>query len=424
MAVITCLSDLRDLARRRIPKAMFEFAVDGAHEQLTLRANRRDLSAIQFRQRVGIDVSNRSMSTTILGQDASMPLALGPTGLCGLYRANGEILAARAAHAFGIPFCLGTMSICPIEEVQAQVQQPFWFQLYAMRDRSLAQSLIERAMAARCPVLLLAMDTPVPSERYSDFRNGVSVPPRVTMRNVWDLISKPAWTWNVLFGRHRAYGNLVGHMPGHDQRRSLVGWMFRHGEHNMRRLRNLDSALTWGEVETIRRIWPGKLVLKGVLDAADAKTAAACGADGIIVSNHGGRNLDGAPSTISVLPEIVEAVGDKVEVLFDSGIESGHDVLKALALGARACLIGRAYLYGLAAMGEAGVTRTLDIMRKELDICMAMTGTCDLRKVARDILRMDSLPWAPKGAATASSPSSAGLLHRREEERHDERDLS
>jgi L-lactate dehydrogenase (cytochrome) len=392
MEVITCFADLRELARRRIPKVMFDFALDGAHEQLTLRANRRDLSAIQFRQRVGIDVSHRSMATTILGQEASMPLALAPTGLCGLYHGDGEVLAARAAQAFGIPFCLGTMSISPIEEVRSSVQQPFWFQLYAMRDRSLTQSLLERAIAAQCPVLIVAMDTPIPSERYRDFKNGLSVPPQVTMQNVWDVITKPSWTWNVLFGRQRAYGNLVGRVPGQDQRSSLLRWIGKHGEVNMRKLRNLDPALTWRDIEGLRRAWPGKLVLKGVLDAEDAKLGAACGVDGIIVSNHGGRNLDGGPSTISVLPEIVAAVGDKVEVLFDSGVESGHDVLKALALGARACLVGRAYLYGLAAMGEAGVTKMLEIIRKELDICMAMTGTCDLRKVTRDVVRSSTLP--------------------------------
>jgi L-lactate dehydrogenase (cytochrome) len=393
---------MRDLAQRRIPKVMFDFALDGAHEQLTLRANRRDLSAIQLRQRVGIDVSTRSMSTTILGQEVSMPLALAPAGLCGLYHANGEVLAARAAQAFGIPFCLGTMSISPIEHVRAEVQQPFWFQLYAMRDRSLTQSLLERALAAQCTVLIIAMDTPVPSERYRDFKNGLSVPPQVTMRNVWDVITKPSWTWNVLFGRQRAYGNLVGYMPGHDQRSSLLRWIGRHGERNMRRLRNLDPALNWRDVEAFRRQWPGKLVLKGLLDAEDAKLAAGCGVDGIIVSNHGGRNLDGAPSTISVLPEIVEAAGNKVEVLFDSGIESGHDMLKALALGARACLVGRAYLYGLAAMGQAGVTKMLEILRKELDIAMAMTGTCDLRKVSRNILRKSSLPEKPAALSLAS----------------------
>jgi L-lactate dehydrogenase (cytochrome) len=392
MEVITCVADLRELARRRIPKVMFDFALDGAHEQLTLRANRRDLSAIQFRQRVGIDVSTRSMATTILGQEVSMPLALAPTGLCGLYHADGEVLAARAAQAFGIPFCLGTMSICPIEHVRAEVQQPFWFQLYAMRDRKLSESLLERALAAQCHVLVIAMDTPIPSERYRDFKNGLSVPPQVTMRNVWDVITKPAWTWGVLFGRQHAYGNLVGYMPGHSQRSSLLRWIGRHGESNMRKLRNLDPALTWREVESFRRRWPGKLVLKGITDAEDAKLGASCGADGIIVSNHGGRNLDGGPSTISVLPEIVDAVGDKLEVLFDSGIESGHDVLKALALGARACLIGRAYLWGLAARGEAGVTKVLEIIRKELDIAMAMTGTCDLRKLSRDVVRQASVP--------------------------------
>lgn len=402
MNVITCIADLRDMARRRIPKVMFDFALDGAHEQLTLRANRRDLSAIQFRQRVGIDVSTRSMATTILGQEVSMPLALAPTGLCGLYHANGEILAARAAHAFGIPFCLGTMSICPIEYVHAEVEKPFWFQLYAMRDRSLTQSLLERAMAAQCQVLVIAMDTPIPSERYRDFKNGLSVPPQVTMRNVWDVITKPSWTWNVLFGRQTAYGNLVGYMPGYKHKSSLLGWIGRHGGQNMRKLRNLDPALTWRDIESFRRTWPGKLVLKGITDTEDAKLGADCGVDGIIVSNHGGRNLDGGPSTISALPRVVDAVGDRVEVLFDSGIESGHDVLKALALGARACLIGRAYLWGLAAMGEAGVTKALEIIRKELDIAMAMTGACDLSKVSRNTLRQDSLPGRPAAFSPAT----------------------
>ncbi|MGO1078128.1 alpha-hydroxy acid oxidase [Inquilinus sp. CA228] len=376
MPTITNIQDLRALAARRIPRAIFDYADRGSYDEVTLRANRADLAAIGLRQRVMIDVDKRSVATTILGEDATMPLAIAPTGLTGLFHGDGEILGARAAQAFGIPFCLSTMSICSIEDVRGAVQKPFWFQLYVMRDRGFSQSLIERAKAAECSALVLTLDLQIQGQRHRDLKNGLAVPPRLTLANALDIATKPAWAMKVLFGKRRSFGNLEGQVKGADNLKTLSEWT----------ASQFDASLSWKDVEWVRSIWPGKLILKGVLDEDDAKIAAATGADAVVVSNHGGRQLDGARSSISALPGIVQAIGDKTEILFDGGVQSGQDILKAVALGARGCLMGKAFLYGLAAMGEAGVTKTLEIMRKELDISMALTGTGDITKVDRSSL--------------------------------------
>ena len=376
MPTITTIQDLRALAARRIPRAIFDYADRGSYDEVTLRANRADLAAIGLRQRVMIDVDTRSVATTILGEAVTMPLAIAPTGLTGLFHGDGEILGARAAQAFGIPFCLSTMSICSIEDVRGAVKKPFWFQLYVMRDRGFSQSLIERAKAAQCSALMLTLDLQIQGQRHRDLKNGLAVPPRLTLGNALDIATKPAWAMKVLFGKRRSFGNLEGRVRGADSLTTLSQWI----------ASQFDASLSWKDVEWVRSIWPGKLILKGVLDEEDAKIAATTGADAVVVSNHGGRQLDGARSSISALPGIVQAIGDRTEVLFDGGVQSGQDILKAVALGARGCLMGKAFLYGLAAMGEAGVTKALEIMRKELDISMALTGTGDIRKVDRSSL--------------------------------------
>ena len=376
MTVITSIRDLRDLARRKIPKAIFDYADGGAYEEITLRANRADLAALKLRQRVMIDVSARNLATKIIGEDAAIPLALGPTGLCGLVHGDGEIHAARAAQAFGVPFCLSTMSICSIEDLRAAVGKPFWFQLYVMKDRGFSKALIERAIAANCTALMLTLDLQIQGHRQRDTKNGLTVPPRLTLRNALDIATKPAWAMKVLFGKRRSFGNLEGRLPEAGSLTTLAQWI---GS-------QFDPSLTWKDLEWIRSIWPGKLILKGILDVEDARIAAAAAPDAIVVSNHAGRQLDGAPSTISVLPSIVEAVGDKVEVIFDGGVQTGQDVLKALALGARSCLIGKAYLYALGALGGPGVSLALDIIRKELDVSLALTGNTDVRYVNSSVL--------------------------------------
>ncbi|HEY9345088.1 MAG TPA: alpha-hydroxy acid oxidase [Inquilinus sp.] len=376
MPTITNIQDLRALAARRIPRAIFDYADRGSYDEVTLRANRADLAAIGLRQRVMIDVDKRSVATTILGEDVTMPLAIAPTGLTGLFHGDGEILGARAAQAFGIPFCLSTMSICSIEDVHGAVKKPFWFQLYVMRDRGFSQSLIERAKAAQCSALVLTLDLQIQGQRHRDLKNGLAVPPRLTLANALDIATKPAWAMKVLFGKRRSFGNLEGRVGGADSLTTLAQWT----------ASQFDASLSWKDVEWVRSIWPGKLILKGVLDEEDARIAASTGADAVVVSNHGGRQLDGARSSISALPGIVQAIGDRTEVLFDGGVQSGQDILKAVALGARGCLMGKAFLYGLAAMGEAGVTKALEIMRKELDISMALTGTGDITKVDRSSL--------------------------------------
>lgn len=377
MPVINSISDLRDLARRRVPRAIFEYADRGSYDEVTFERNRRDLLALEFRQRVMVDVSKQALATTLAGQPATIPLAIAPTGLTGLFHANGEILGARAAEAFGIPFCLSTMSICSIEDVRGAVTKPFWFQLYLMRDRSFNEELIDRAKAAQCSALVLTVDLPVQGVRRRDPKNGLSIPPRLTLRNALDIATKPAWALKVLFGKRRTFGNVAGRMTGIGGLTTLSQWI----------ASQFDPAVTWQDVEWVRARWPGKLIIKGILDAEDARLACGTSADAIVVSNHGGRQLDSAPSTISVLPEIVDAVNGRCEVLFDGGVQSGQDVLKALALGARGCLIGKAFLYSLAAMGQAGVTAALGIIRSELQVSLALTGTNDVRAVSSAVLR-------------------------------------
>ncbi len=376
MRVLNSIADLRQLARRRVPRAIFEYADRGSYDELTLQRNRSDLQAIQFRQRVMRDLSQLSVASTMLGEPVTMPLAIAPTGLCGLFYGDGEIHGARAAQAFGIPFCLSTMSICSIEDVRAAVSKPFWFQVYLMRDRGFNQDLIARAHAAQCSALMLTVDLQVQGLRRRDPKNGLSIPPRLTLRNALDVASKPAWALRVLLGKRRTFGNLAGRMGNAAGLTTLSQWV----------AAQFNLTVTWKEVEWIRSLWPGKLIVKGVLDAEDARVAAGLVIDALVVSNHGGRQLDGAPSTIAVLPRIVTAVDGRCEVWLDGGVQSGQDMLRALALGARACLIGKSFLYALAANGGAGVTLALEILRKELEVTMALTGCTDIRSVDSGIL--------------------------------------
>jgi len=377
MPVVTCIEDLRELSRKRIARAIFDYVDRGSYTESTLRANRADLELLTLRQRVGIDVDRRSTRGTMLGEEVSMPVGLAPVGLTGLNWADGEILAARAAQRFGVPFTLSTMSICSIEDVAGGVDQPFWFQLYVMRDRGFAASLIERAKAAGCSALVLTLDLQVQGQRHRDLKNGLAVPPTLTLGTALDIMMKPAWALNVLRGKRKSFGNLEGRIPDANSLTTLSQWI----------AGQFDPTLSWKDVEWVKNLWGGKLVLKGVLDAEDAKIAAQSGADAIVVSNHGGRQLDGTMSSIRALPEVVDAVGERIEVWFDGGIRGGQDVLKALALGARATLIGRAFAYGLGAMGEAGVTRALEIIQRELDVTMALCGLRNVREANRSILR-------------------------------------
>jgi len=374
--VITNVLDLRELARRRVPRAFFEYADRGSYDEITLRDNRQALEAIRLRQRVMVDVDQRNLATTILGAPASMPLAIAPTGLTGLQWGGGEILGARAAAAAGIPFCLSTMSICSIEQVRAAVEKPFWFQLYVMRDRGFTRSLIERAKAANCSALMLTLDLQIQGQRHREIKNGLTVPPKLTFANFFDIASKPAWLWRVLRAPSRSFGNLAGQISGADSVLTLAQWI----------AQQFDPTLCWRDLDWIRELWPGQLIVKGVLDPGDAEVAAKAGVDAVVVSNHGGRQLDGAPASIRVLPYVVDAVAGRSEVLFDGGILSGQSLLKALALGARAGLIGKAFLYGLGARGEAGVTQVIEIIRKELSVSMALTGQTDVQSVTGDIL--------------------------------------
>jgi L-lactate dehydrogenase (cytochrome) len=369
MRTVTCIEDLRQLARRKVPRAFFDYAEAGSYSQETLHANRADLERVKLRQRVLVDVSQRDLATTIIGEKAALPLALAPIGLCGMQHGDGEILACRAAQAAGIPFTLSTMSICAIEDVARAVGKPFWFQLYVMKDRGFIRALIERAAAARCSALVLTLDLQVLGQRHCDIRNGMTVPPRIRLGNIVDIAMKPAWALSILRGKRKTFGNLAGHVRGMENVNSLAQWT----------ASQFDPALSWKDVEWVRGLWPGKLILKGILDVEDARIAAQTGASALVVSNHGGRQLDGAPSSISALPKVVDAVGDRIEVMFDGGIRSGQDVLRALAHGARACMIGRSYIYGLGAGGEAGVAKAIEILAKELDVTMAL---CGVRRVS------------------------------------------
>ncbi len=364
MKNVTCIEDLRHLARRAVPRAFFDYVEAGSYSEETLRANRSDLSAVKLRQRVLVDVSARDMSTTILGEKVPLPIGLGPVALAGLQHGNGEIRACRAAHAAGVPFTMSTLSICSIEDVAQAVGKPFWFQLYVMKDRGFVRSLIERAAAAKCSALVLTVDLQVNGQRHCDIKNGLSVPPSLKFKNLINMASRPAWVYSVVSGKRWTFGNLDGHLKGIDGVRSLAQWV---GS-------QFDQTLNWKDVEWIRNVWHGKLIIKGILDAEDARLAAKTGATALVVSNHGGRQLDGAASLISMLPKVADAVGSEIEVMFDGGIRTGQDVMRALALGARSCLIGRSYIYGLGAGGEPGVAKAIEIIRKELDVSMALTG--------------------------------------------------
>src|SRR5919108_2250203 len=377
MRVVTCIEDLRQLARKRVARAIFDYVDCGSYSESTLRANRADLELLALRQRVGIDVDRRSTRTTMAGHEVTMPVGLAPVGLTGLNWADGEILAARAAQRFGVPFTLSTMSICSIEDVRGAVQKPFWFQLYVMRDRGFAASLIERAKRAQCSALVLTLDLQIQGQRHRDLKNGLAVPPRLTWGTAFDILRKPGWALNVMRSKRKSFGNLEGRIAKADNLTTLSQWI----------AGQFDPTLSWKDVEWVKRLWGGPLVLKGILDVEDAKIAAQSGADAIVVSNHGGRQLDGAVSSIRALPEIADAVGDRIAVWFDGGLRSGQSLLKALALGAKAVLLGRAFVYGLGAMGEPGVLKALETIRQELDVTMALTVLRDLRQASPAILR-------------------------------------
>jgi len=383
MAVITHIEELRVLAQKRVPRMFYDYADSGSWTESTYRANESDFQKIKLRQRVAVNMENRSTATVMAGQLTHMPVAIAPTGLTGMQHADGEMLAARAAKKFGIPFTLSTMSICSIEDVaQATGGHPFWFQLYVMKDRAFIENLIDRAKAAGCSALVLTLDLQILGQRHKDIRNGLSAPPKLTLPNLINIASKPRWALGMLGTPRRQFGNIVGHVKGVADMGSLSEWT----------AKQFDPGLNWGDVEWIKKRWGGKLILKGIMDPEDAKLAADSGADALIVSNHGGRQLDGAQSSIEALPAIVDAVGSRIEVHMDGGIRSGQDVLKAMALGAKGTYIGRAMLYGLGAMGEAGVSKALELIHKELDITMAFCGHTDIRQVGREILLPGTYP--------------------------------
>ncbi len=376
MRVITCIEDLRRLHKKRAPKAFYDYVDAGSYAEDTYRANSADLAALKLRQRVAVDVGARSTESTMLGRRVTMPTALAPVGLSGMQWADGEILAARAAEKFGVPFTLSTMSICSIEDVAQGTTEPFWFQLYVMRDRDFIKRLISRAKAAKCSALVLTLDLQIIGQRHKDLKNGMTVPPKITLSNAFDLLTKPGWAFRMLGAKRKLFGNIVGHVKGAEGIVSLSKWT----------ASQFDPTLDWHDVEWVKNEWGGKLILKGLQDVEDAKIAVSAGADAIVVSNHGGRQLDGAISSIKALPPIVDAVGDRIEVWMDGGIRSGQDLLKALALGAKGTLIGRAYNFGLGAMGEAGVTTALEIIQKELDTTMALCGVRTIGEIGRQLV--------------------------------------
>jgi len=382
MTVITCVEDLRRIAERRVPRMFYDYADTGSWSETTYRANEADFAGIRFRQRVAIDVAERSVASKMIGIDVAMPVALAPTGLTGMQHADGEILAARAAEKFGVPFTLSTMSICSIEDIAAHTTKPFWFQLYVMRDRAFIERLIDRARAAKCSALMLTLDLQILAQRHKDLINGLSTPPKPTLANILNLFTKPAWCLAMLGTKRRHFGNIVGHVSGVADMTSLAEWT----------KTQFDPTLDWADVEWVKKRWGGKLILKGIMDVEDARLAAESGADALIVSNHGGRQLDGAISSIHALPAIADAVGSRIEVHMDGGIRSGQDVLKAIALGAKGTYIGRPFLYGLGAMGEAGVAKCLDLIRAELDLSMALCGRSCIQDVDRSILVPETLP--------------------------------
>ena len=384
MAVITHIEDLRRLAEKRVPRMFYDYADSGSWTEGTYRSNESDFHKIKFRQRVAVNMENRSTASTMIGQPVAMPVAIAPTGLTGMQHADGEILAARAARKFGIPFTLSTMSICSIEDVAKHAGEGFWFQLYVMKDRGFIERLIDRAKAANCSALVLTLDLQILGQRHKDLKNGLSAPPKLTIKNMINIATKPRWALGMLGTPRRQFGNIVGHVTGVADMSSLSSWT----------AQQFDPALNWGDVEWIKQRWGGKLILKGIQDVEDAKLALQSGADALIVSNHGGRQLDGAQSSIEALPSIVQAVGGQIEVHMDGGVRSGQDVLRARALGARGVYIGRPFLYGLGAMGEAGVTKCLEIIHKELDISMAFCGHTKIDTVDKSILLPGTYPTA------------------------------
>jgi L-lactate dehydrogenase (cytochrome) len=376
MTVITTIEDLRILAQKRVPRMFYDYADSGSWTESTYRANTSDFAGMKFRQRVAVNMENRSLRTTMAGQSTAMPVAIAPTGLTGMQHADGEILAAKAAEKFGVPFTLSTMSICSIEDIAANTTAPFWFQLYVMKDRDFINRLIDRAKAARCSALVLTLDLQILGQRHKDLKNGLSAPPKLTVANIVNMMTKPRWCLGMLGTKRHGFGNIVGHASDVSDMTSLSAWT----------AQQFDPALSWDDVAWIKERWGGKLIIKGVMDPEDARLAVRSGADALIVSNHGGRQLDGALSSIAALPAIVDAVGSEIEIHLDSGIRSGQDVIKALALGAHGVYIGRAFLYGLGAMGEEGVTKCLEIIRNELDLTMAFCGLKDVRDVSKEIL--------------------------------------
>ncbi|MCO5158986.1 MAG: alpha-hydroxy-acid oxidizing protein [Aquamicrobium sp.] len=383
MSALLTIEDLRRRARRRVPKMFFDYADSGSWTESTYRANEEDFHKVKLRQRVLVDMTDRSLESTMIGETVSMPVALAPTGLTGMQHADGEILAAQAAEAFGVPFALSTMSICSIEDVAEATTKPFWFQLYVMRDRGFINDLIDRAKAAGCSALVLTADLQILGQRHKDLRNGLSAPPKFTPKHIWQMATRPQWCLGMLGTKRRTFRNIAGHVKGVTDLSSLSTWT----------AEQFDPRLSWADVEWIKERWGGKLIIKGILDVEDAKMAAATGADAIIVSNHGGRQLDGAPSSVSVLPEIVEAVGERIEVHLDGGIRSGQDVLKALCLGAKGVHIGRPFLYGLGAGGREGVRLALEIIRRELDVTLALCGKRDIAQAGPELLYAPNDPF-------------------------------
>ena len=382
MPVITNIEDLRVLAQRRVPRMFYDYADSGSWTESTYRANESDFQKIKLRQRVAVNMENRSTATTMVGVDVAMPVAIAPTGLTGMQHADGEIKAAKAAEKFGVPFTLSTMSICSIEDIATHTKAPFWFQLYVMKDRDYIGRLIDRAKAANCGALVLTLDLQIIGQRHKDLKNGLSAPPKLTIANILNMMTKPRWGLGMLGTRRHGFGNIIGHVKGVENMGSLSEWT----------AKQFDPALNWGDVEWIKKRWGGKLILKGIQDIEDARLAVDSGADALIVSNHGGRQLDGAQSSIEALPAVVAEVGSKIEVHMDGGIRSGQDVLKAWALGAKGTYIGRAFLYGLGAMGEAGVTKVLEIIHKELDLTMAFCGHTKIGTVDQRILLPGTYP--------------------------------
>lgn len=378
---ITCIEDLKELYKKRVPRMFYDYAESGSWTESTFRDNEAAFSRIKLRQKILVDMEGRNLSTKMIGEDVAMPVALAPTGLTGMQYPDGEIHAARAAETFGVPFCLSTMSVCSIEDVAQNTTRPFWFQLYVMKDKDYISRLIQRAKDAGCSALVLTLDLQIMGQRHKDIKNGLSTPPKPTLTNLINIATKPRWAFGMLGTKRRNFGNIVGHVKGLDNMTNLAQWT----------VSQFDPTLDWDDVQWIKDQWGGKLVLKGIMDADDAELAVKSGADALIVSNHGGRQLDGAAASLDVLPEIVDRVGDDIEVWMDGGIRSGQDVIKATALGAKGTMIGRAFLYGLGAMGAAGVTRCLEVISNELDLTMAFCGLKDINLVDESII------WRPKG---------------------------